>query len=125
MTVTCVCCPVVLVKCIGQGSWMWLKEAGSEATVDARSTPLHLLTVVSPPHWWHIHTLHITVVIDFGLKFEHMGYLARPLTLPCMPNLVHSHSQHIDTHFSPGNCSGFLSHDIGVQRKSNLNITAL
>jgi len=51
-------------------------------------------------------------------------YLGRPLTLPCMPNLVHSHSQRIDTHFAPAICSGFLSHDIGVWRESNINVTA-
>ena len=77
---------------------------------------------------FHPHYLHHTIFSLFNLAdFMYVNlapswYLARPLTLSCMPNLVHSHSQCIDTHFTPTICSGFLSHDLEVQHESNINI---
>ena len=95
--------------------------------------PLSLLPTAPSSHTifllFHPHYLHHIIFLLFNLvDFMYIDlapfwYLARPLTFHCLPNLVHPHSQRLNTHFTPTIC--FLSYDLWVQHESNLMVVVL
>ena len=85
---------------------------------------LHTIFLLFHPHYLHHAIFSFFNLADITyIDLVPSQYLARPLTLPCMPNLVRPYSQRLNTHFAPAVCSGFLSHNLGVQCESNLNVT--